>query len=227
MNLYVIVEGELGAKKLYAAWIPFVNPALTYAPELAHVVQDHFYVEAGFGWPGYYDRIRDAITNVATLQVNGARQFDRLVIAIDSESMSLADKEYEVMAEIGPALHAAVPPIDCRLIIQHFCIEAWALGNRRLIGGRPDPVLTGYRALHNVLTLDPELLPPLVAEGLNRARFAYKYLRRLHNARYQQQTYGKNNPKVVAHRSYFDELISRLRDTGHIASFSRFLTAFV
>ena len=226
MNLYVIVEGELGAKKLYAAWIPFVNPNLSYAPELADVVHNHFYVEAGFGWPGYYDRIRAAIENVATLHVNGVRQFDRLVIALDSEDMSLADKEAEVSAQIGPTLALAAPPIDCRIIIQHFCIEAWAMGNRRLIGGRPDPLLSRYRAIHNVHTLDPELLPPLPAEGLNRARFAYKYLRLLHNSRYHRQNYNKNDPNVVAHRSYFDELKSRLRDTGHIASLGDFLSAF-
>src|SRR5712691_5614124 len=183
MNLYVIIEGELGAKKLYASWIPFVNPALTHASQIPDVLHNHFYIEAAFGWPGYFDRIRNAIENVATLEHNGVRQFDRLVIAIDSEDMSFTDKQTEVLAEIEPMLDGCAPPIDYRLVIQHFCVETWALGNRRLIGGTPDAKLIEYRAIHNVQTLDPELLPALPREDLNRTQFAYKYLRLLHNAK--------------------------------------------
>jgi hypothetical protein len=226
MNIYVLVEGELGAKRLYAAWIPFANPVLNYANELADVVHNHFYVHAGFGWPGYYDRIRAAIEDVATLEVHGVRLFDRLVIAIDSEDMTLADKENEVRTEINSALTAATTPIDCRIVIQHFCVEAWALGNRRLVGGQPSALLSRYRVIHSVQNQDPELLPPLPAENLNRARFAYKYLRLLHTSRYHRASYDKSDPKVVAHQSYFNELVGRLRDTGHIASFDRFLHAF-
>src|SRR5687768_3281908 len=177
MNVYVILEGELGAKKLYTAWIPFVNPNLQPAAEIAEVVHNQFYVEAAFGYPGYFDRIRDAIANVATLQIHGYRQFDRLVIAIDSEDQSYIDKRLEVQAAIQDALDGANPPIDCRLLVQHFCIEAWALGHRRLIRGRPDPRVSAYRAIHNVHNQDPELLPALPQEDLNRAQFAYKYLR--------------------------------------------------
>jgi len=227
VNIYVIVEGELGAKKLYTSWIPYVNSTLTYAPEIADVVNNHFYIEAAFGWPEYFDRIRNAIANVDFLQRNGTRQFDRLVIVIDSEDMTYAEKEAEVMAEIQPALNAVALAIDYRLVIQHFCLEAWALGNRRLAGGGPNATLAAYRALHNVHTLDPELLPPLPVQELNRAQFAYRYLRLLHNARYHRQTYGKNDPKVVAHKSYFNELVARLSTTGHIGSFNGFLGAFV
>src|SRR6266568_279759 len=227
MNLYVIIEGELGAKKLYASWIPFVNPALTQASQIPDVLHNHFYIEAAFGLPQYFDRIRDAIENVATLEHNGVRQFDRLVIAIDSEDMSCADKQTEVLAETQPTLNGCGVAIDCRLVIQHFCVETWALGNRRLRGGTPDAKLVRYRAIHNVHTLDPELLPALPREDLNRAQFAYRYLRLLHNAKYHRQTYSKNDPKVVAHKSYFDALVGRLHNTGHIASFGKFLGAFV
>jgi len=227
VNVYVVLEGDRAAKKIYSTWIPLANPTLTYAPEISDVVHNHFYVEAAFGYPGYFDRIRDAIANVATLQVHGVRQFDRLVVAIDSEDLSLAQKLAEIRAEIGPTLTAENTPIDCRLIIQHPCFESWALGNRHLARGTPDAAITAYRAIHNVHTLDPELLPALPAEGLNRSQFAYKFLRLLQTVRYHRQTYSKSDPKIVATSNYFEQVKSRFHQTGHIGSFHSFLGAFV
>jgi len=94
---------------------------------------------------------------------------------------------------------------------------------------RPQPhdeVLREYRRLYNVLKLDPEGLPPLPAENLNRAQFAEKYLRRTLHDRNRNLTYSKRNPEAVAHPKFFAEVCRRMNETGHIQSFGAFLNAF-
>jgi len=34
MNIYVVVEGEVGEKQVYRVWIPCVNSQLTFAQKL-------------------------------------------------------------------------------------------------------------------------------------------------------------------------------------------------
>jgi hypothetical protein len=94
---------------------------------------------------------------------------------------------------------------------------------------RPQPrdaLLRHYRAVYNVRVLDPEGLPALPAENLNRAQFAERYLRRTINDRHRNLTYSKSDPSVVAHPKYFQELCRRMDETGHIQSFGAFVAAF-
>jgi hypothetical protein len=113
-------------------------------------------------------------------------------------------------------------------VVQHFCFEAWALGNRRIGSKNPqEPRLIQYRRLYNVLKLDPEGLPALPHENLNRSQFAEKYLRVTLNDKYKNLTFSKRNSKVVAHKKYYNELRDRLAQTGHLNSFQAFIDAFV
>jgi hypothetical protein len=228
VNIYVVLEGELGAKKVYSHWIPLVNPGLTLAPRIDNVTANNFYVEAGGGFPFIFQVIEGAIENVATIRKNGDRIFDRLVVALDSEEATFQEKYQEISDYVQPLILGFCPTIEFRLIIQHFCFEAWALGNRRLVKGNiHNQQLLKYRRLFNVGTKDPELLPPNQAEGLNRAQFADKLLRLFFNEKFRNLTYSKNEPTPLCHDGYFNQLKNRLNDTGHIGSFTGFLTAFV
>jgi hypothetical protein len=118
--------------------------------------------------------------------------------------------------------------VEIRIVVQHFCFEAWALGNRRIV--RPHPTssrLREYKQLFDVRSRDPELLPHKLDENLNRAQFAEKYLRLALTDTFRNLTYTKSNPQAVLHDKYFAQVKNRLRDTGHIASFDDFLRAFV
>ena len=202
------------------------NPIL---PEhLYKGIQNNFYVEAGGGYPFFFDIIEGAIENILTLYNNGQRTFDRLVVALDSEDATFEEKHREITAFVEARILNLSPTIQFKLIIQHFCFEAWALGNRKLVKGNlHNPLLIKYRRLFNVGTKDPELLPPNDEEELNRAQFANKLLRLYFNEKFRNLTYSKNNPKPLCHDGYFLQLKSRLNDTGHIESFKGFLTAFV
>lgn len=182
------------------------------------ITDNHFAIIAGGGYPNYFDIIEAAIEDV-----NSAGNIDRLVIAIDSEDMSFEEKHREVLDFVRNKPCAA--PIF--IVVQHFCLETWALGNKRVGPRNPrNPALRKYKEVFNVLANHPELLPPYPPAGLNRAQFAEVYLRAMLNDKHKNLSYSKRNPRALLHKTYFTEVKKRFETTGHIASFATFLEAF-
>ena len=218
MNLYVVVEGEC-EKTIYAKWIPLVNPTLTQVADLSGLVKDNFFIVSGGGFPRYYSVIENAIADI-----NEANNIDRLVIAIDSEDQDYEEKYNEVMEFVSQ--------FGCEkqifFVVQHFCLEAWALGNRTMLRrNTSNPRLREYLRCFDVTKADPELLPPYPLDDLNRAQFAERYLRTMINDRYTSLTYSKRNPTILAQSGYFLQVKNRFLETNHLRSFKGFLDAFI
>src|SRR6266446_1602995 len=168
MNIYLVTEGKVESI-VYRNWIPFVNPYLPEVGDFIKVHENNFYIVSGMGYPDYLDIIENAI-----LDINNSGKFDRLVISVDSENMTKQEKYDEINAFV---LHKPCVA-EIRIVVQHFCFEAWALGNRRIV--RPHPTssrLREYKQLFDVRSRDPEFLPHKPDENLNRAQFAEKSLR--------------------------------------------------
>jgi hypothetical protein len=218
MNLYIVVEGEVGEKYLYQNWVPLVNPNLKYVQDISMIAENNFSIISGGGFPSYYEVIESAIEDV-----NFYNTIDRLVIAIDSEDLSYSDKFNEMTKYLSQFKCKA----ETKIVIQHFCLETWALGNRQIVRTNPQSQkLIQYKKFYNVRSKDPELLPPYELEELNRAQFAEIYLRRALNDKFKNLTYSKRNPKAILHPKYFQRVKERYEQTGHIKSFDYFLSAF-
>lgn len=218
MNIYIVVEGET-EKSVYASWIPFVNPKLQKVdyPEIA--LNNNYYIVSGGGFPQYYDVIDDAILNIT--QYN---QYDRLVIAIDSDDMTRQDKYNEVVQFLQHKQCQA----NIKIIIQHFCFETWALANRLVVRKQPRTErLRYYKSIYNVRSNDPENLPPLTAKELNRSQFAEVYLRSALNDKHHNLTYKKGDATIVGDSKYYVQVKNRYISMNHIASLSEFLSAFI
>ena len=218
MNVHIVVEGEV-EEKVYQSWVPLANSDLCYVEHVSLLDTDNFSIVSGKGYPQYFDIIERAIGDL-----NGNDKIDKLVVSVDSEEMSYQEKYDEISTFIGKFSHTK----SIVTIIQHFCIEAWALGNRVIV--RPNtqsPKLRAYKQVYNVRSRDPELLPAYKAEELNRAQFAEQYLRHALNDKYKKLTYTKRNPTALMYPKYYAHLKSRLEQTEHIKSFAGFLTAFV
>jgi hypothetical protein len=111
--------------------------------------------------------------------------------------------------------------------VQHFCLETWALGNRRVGPRNPtSQKLKEYKQVFCVYENDPELLPAYPPRYTIRARFAKVYLKAMIQDRYAHQSYSEKRPGVLFPQSYFDEVKKRHETTEHIVSFESFLTAF-
>jgi hypothetical protein len=218
MNIHVVVEGERGAAKLYEIWVPLVNPSLTYVPHISYIANDNFSIVGGGGYPQYLEIIDAAIDDV-----NNYRNIQRLVIGVDSEEYSYQEKYREMENHIRSSPCSA----EIRIVVQHFCLETWALGNKVIVTHSHSDVLRKYINFFNVRVKDPELLPGYSEEELNRAQFAAKYLKYALNNKYKELTYSKSNPTVLLHPKYFGRVKQRFQNTGHISSFAYFLGAFV
>src|SRR5262245_27850563 len=128
MNIYVVVEGEKATSKLYRRWIPFLNSSLRPIDYLQDLSQNNFFIFAGHGQPGYWDRVSRAVEDV-----NIIPNIDRLVVSLDSENMGHEEKLLEVQDHVN----TMGCKINVKYIIQHFCIETWLLGNRTLFRKKP------------------------------------------------------------------------------------------
>lgn len=218
MNIYVVVEGSVSEKKVYSSWIPLINSSYNVIGDIREVSTNSVYIVGGYGYPGYFEIIDNGIKDV-----NEHEAFNRLVISVDSENMSYEEKR----SEIEEYLEGKSIRVEHNLIIQHFCFETWALGNKKIVARNPkSELIRKYIAIHNVLSEDPELLPDLKSENLTRVNFAYKYLKAILNEKHRNLSYSKRNPKVIQHEKYFQQLRDRYNYTDHIKSFGDFLRAF-
>lgn len=219
MNIYVVVEGRSAERKVYRAWIPHLHPGLEYVEDLESVEEDQFAIISGRGYPQYFGVIDHAIQDV-----NDHGKIDLLAISVDSEDLTYQEKLEEVRSRISQRTCAA----EIRVIVQHFCLETWALGNRRVTGGNPqNQELRAFKAMFDVTAADPELLPGCPERDLNRAQVAYRYLRlciqeRTHGRRH----YSKKRPYFLCQPTYLDRIHQRYDTTAHIRSFGAFLRTF-
>lgn len=217
MNIHIVVEGEVGETRVYRNWVPFVNPQLSFVPHISKISHNNFSIISGGGYPYYFTALGDALADCENYG-----NIDRLVLAVDSEDQSYKDKYDEVVKEIAKQ-HCTMP---VKIVIQHFCLESWALGNAQAIRPHPQcPILRKYLQFFNVRTHDPELLQAYQPDQ-TRAQFAEIYLRRALNDKFKQLTYTKHNPQVLLNRKYFDRVKHRFDSVQHIRSFNDFLTAF-
>ncbi len=215
MNLHVVVEG-MTEKPVYKRWIPFVYRGLKYVDSVLECVSDNFSIVSGGGYPNYLDVVAAAVEDV-----NSADNIHRLIVAVDSENMDCREKREEVEQFLSDK------PCSARVfvVVQHFCLETWALGNKKLGPRHPDDSrLRAYKRLFNVLTEDPEAMPPHEEEGRNRSQFALLYLKLM--LREKQLRYTKTNPEPLLNWAYFEQVRLRQARTGHVSSFSAFLEAF-
>ena len=221
MNIYVIIEGETAARKLYKNWIPLVNESLQYVDYLTDVKQNNFFILAGFGQPYIWQRLECAVKDVNEHEV-----FDRLVIAIDSEDCDPRDQQLEASARVD----RMGCRVEVRYVIQHFCLETWLLGNKYMFRKNSSDVeLKEYMELFNIRHDDPALLPPYTRRGWNRSQFAYHFLRAGIRDVYTGRglLYSKKHPGPTLKKDYFSQVRSRCFDERHILSFESFLNAFV
>jgi hypothetical protein len=220
MNIFVTVEGKAEVQ-VYKRWIPYINPQITYAGySVFDLTTDSFAIVSGRGFPYYLEVIKNAVEDV-----NNADNVDRLVIAVDSEDMTRREKYAELWSFVDKECAPCAVPII--IIVQHFCLETWALGNRRSGPREPQSEkLKEYKSFFCVYENDPELLPPYRPRYRTRAQFAKSYLKAMLNDWNKNLSYSTKRPNALFPRSYFGEVKKRRDTTDHIASFGSFLEAF-
>jgi hypothetical protein len=213
------VEG-FSEKEIYKKWIPYANNRLKCVDTIDEVSEDNFIIITGGGYPNLLEVIDDAIETIDLYD----GLFDKLLISVDSEEFTREEKFFEMKNHVENK-NCSIP-ID--IIVQHFCIETWLLGNKKIGPRNPSSVkLKNYKNIFDVLCYDPELLPENEEEELNRAQFAFSYIKALLNEKFRNLSYTKKNPTPVLHHTFFNEVKSRFLNDGHINSFKEFLDSVI
>ena len=213
MNLFFVVEGKRTEKALYKNWVRYIYPELTFVPHISELSQNSFGVLSGKGQPHYYAVIRNTFLDIASLD-----NVDYLFICLDSEDFSYTDK----LRQVERFVDNECPGIDCQIgiIIQNHCIETWLMGNKRInIGNAGNPELIRYRNYYNVNIYDPEGLEQIDERSIG--VFTERYFKLM--LQEKGISYSKQHVGKVGNKGYFNQLVKRYQNDGHINSFGYFL----
>lgn len=216
MRIIFVVEGKT-EKIVYKNWVASLNKKLEFQDSYFDLPENSFAIVNGQGYPHYYEIMKATIEDI-----NDGNLCDRLVLAIDSDELSVEEKESEVAQELL-GLHISVPHL---VVVQKCCFESWALGNIKAIS--PKAHAPEYRELlqhYDVRKFDPELMTPKPEWEMTKSNFAFKYLTVALRQKNERIIYSKSNPLFVKHHTYLAELIKRLKTTNHISSLDRFLNS--
>lgn len=212
-NLYVIVEGQKTEPTIYRAWLPYLFSGISEVDQPNQAVRNHFYLVEGNGYPSYEARIQAAILDLRALN-----NFDALVVAVDAEDLTLAERS-EVLRQAAENC-----PVEFHPIVADCCIETWLLGRRQMIGDAPSPALRRYLNFYDIRSHDPERMPQDHNAGTrNRAHYHERYLSEVIKDKLAC-AYNKSRPhRELCAQHYWDDLSKRARSTDHLRSFAALL----
>jgi hypothetical protein len=214
LNLYVLGEGRRTERLVYRSWLGHVLPDLREVHRIEDVVDDHFILRSGGGYPSYMQEIEFAARDITA---HGAIEF--FLLCIDAEESSAEEK----IAEVEAAMPSSCPA-RLLVVVHDCCMETWFLGNRKIVRRQPErPELRHFLDFYNVVKKDPEGMPAM-AGYLTRAQFHFDYLREIFRER--GLSYSKRMPGDVQSLSYLEELVRRREQTGHLESFAFLLEAW-
>jgi len=218
MNVYFLVEGKRCERKLYPSWLAYAVPHLRRVSALSQVVADNYFLVSGEGYPSILgDHLPNAIKDVETVGV-----FDYLVVVLDAEEQSVAERRGEVQRAVQRS-RTRLRSARLEILVQNRCLETWLLGNRRMfVRQAGSQELRRYIAHYDVHVHDPEQMPAFQGFSTH-AQFHLAYLKAIFGER--SMVYSKNNPGHAADASYFEQLRHRVQECpGHLATFASFVS---
>jgi len=218
MNVYFLVEGLRTEMAIYPSWIASLCPNLHRVEKVFAATRDSFFIFSGEGYPSILDNhLRAAVDDV-----NRSGKYDYLVIVIDADELSVADRVDEIRTFVREEGIEMVPSCTLEIVVQNRCIETWLLGNRQVVRQNPTSSdLLEFKNFYDVRVADPEAMPCRTGFDLH-AACHLKYLKTAFAER--NITYSKRSPGNAATATYIQALKRRASSTGHLQSLQAFLS---
>lgn len=221
MNLFFYVEGSSTEFKVYQKWVKYFKPNLDYIDSIDQYDNNKYFIKSGGGIPQMLqDNLVSSVKTVNDLIKSGTNIY-KFIFVIDVENRSPDD----VLGEVDSRLKSLKCLTKFSIVIQNYCIESWALGNRSIFPRHPsDSILRDFKNFYDVSSLDPEKMPNY--DGYpTKALFSKRYLKKIANN--YRSTYSTTNPNFIMTRDFFTGIMERHNNTSHINSFNSFLEAFL
>jgi hypothetical protein len=171
----------------------------------------------GGGFPSLLDNhLADSIADI-----NACGHYDRLIVALDADALSISERMKEVSDFIKDK-NLILHNCTLEIVVQNRCIETWFLGNQKVYSRNPtDPELIEFTHFYNVSDCDPELMDKPSTFAGTLSYYHYEYLKQMLSEK--NIRYSKTIPHEVGETYYIEELKKRLQKTpSHLSSLKRF-----
>lgn len=218
MNYYFLLEDEKSFIKVLPHWFRYLGFNCSRVVDIDAVTSDCYVMQSG---QGVTKLIETVLYQTLDTILSKNKQIDYLVIILDAEEKTVAQRIQEVQDKISIYKQNKGCEFDFRIeiLVCDCCFETFLLGNRELYptSAPNEDFFKSYYEHYNVRDEDPELMkvPQGVAE--TKAKYHFHYL---HEAmRYNKKRYNKKNPSTVIEEEYFKKLMERIEDTAHLNSF--------
>jgi hypothetical protein len=224
MNYYFLLEDEKSFIKVLPKWLEHMGMSNTRVQDITYLTDNCYVMQSGQG-------VTQLITKVlfATIDtiVSNPGKVDELIVILDSEQFDEITRKNEVKSKIENYINDNNYNIDFtyKVFVCNHCFETWLLGNRTLYPeARPEGDFQKYYDAYNVKLYDPESMP--VPQDVNETIAAYHFHYLHEMCRYNKIKYTKKKPMYMAEKSYFNQLITRAKETEHLRSFYEFYNYF-
>ena len=217
MKLYFLVEGRRTEVKVYPRWLSHLLPGFARVEAFDEPGDPCYYLISSYGYPSL---LHDHLANALTEARRAA--YDALILCLDADELTVAEREAEVAAFMATAGLRA-DGLRLQVIVQNRCFETWFLGNRKALTRAPEGRLRSFVDFYDVSQRDPEAMGCHPDFGRH-ADFHYEYVREMLDARGVKFT--KEFPRHVGDPAYLGQLIGRCQerpgDLGSLQTFLRF-----
>lgn len=230
MNLLFLVEGKRTEPKIYKAWLSHLFPNLNFVLRPEDMTTNSCRIIGGNGYPNMISSSKinggsPSRLKACLLDIKNFNNVDYFFICLDSEEYTYQARFDEILFKLDSEkvrIGLQNQATKFHIIIQHCCMETWALGNAELpteyTPQNNSTNLSLFQAHYDVLVNDPELMIdcPLNYSYSTKAQFHESYLKA-----YLQEFglfYSKKRPKIIGEKNYLDALIKRCMATNHLSS---------
>jgi hypothetical protein len=229
MNVYFLVEGDAEAR-VYPKWIDyFLESKMTRCAAHTDVVENNYILVNGQGrkiWNSVRSPIKSAIAEINTNPV-----FNYLVIVVDADYKTIADRTIDIQTRIN---EAPVPlPANCELkiIIQNRCFETWFCGhtdNFLIAKASTNKNIRSFVDAYDIEILDPELMqPPPSSNWKSIGQYHFNFLHHMLMP-VASLKYSKSSADKILDIPYLERLIKRkkVETPSHLPTFDDILILF-
>ena len=229
MNLLFLVEGGKTEPNVYKAWLQHLFPNLNFVVRPEDMTINTCRIIAGDGYPNMVSKPKkySGVSRLEACLIDIERfgNVNHFFICIDSEENAYIDRFNEVKSKLDDlksGYNIDSSKTEIHIIIQHCCIETWALGNAEIPNEYPlireSSKIADFQAYYDVFINNPEEMSYSLSGYIFRtkAKFHEEYLKE-----YLKQfdlRYSKKDPKVIAEKKYLDALRKRCHSTNHLSS---------
>jgi hypothetical protein len=219
MNLYFLVEGKT-ERKVYPKWLAHLAPQLERVNSPCEATDNNYFLISGGGFPSILDNhLKDSVSDI-----NNSGKFDYLVLLIDTDDVSAAEKTEEVEEFIRSN---DIIFNDCEFIIlpQVVCMETWFLGNPRIYSkNQPSAERSAFSKHYDVARNDPEKMRQPEGYSGSIGDYHFQYIKTM--LRGKNIRYSKKNPQEVTKPNYIEALRNRIEfDQNCLSSMRNFFYA--